>query len=125
MVVQAGRRVTERETPLWSGRFTRPPAPEAAELGRSLSFDVRLAPYDVEAGVAHVRALEDAGLLTAAEAGQIEKALRVVGDEISAGTFAFDPADEDVHSAIERGVIRRLGDVGAKLHAGRSRNDLV
>lgn len=125
MVVQAGRRVTERETPLWSGRFTRPPAPEAAELGRSLSFDVRLAPYDVDAGVAHVRALEDAGLLTAAEAGQIEKALREVGDEISAGTFAFDPADEDVHSAIERGVIRRLGDVGAKLHAGRSRNDLV
>jgi len=48
-----------------------------------------------------------------------------VGGEISAGTFAFDPADEDVHSAIERGVIRRLGDVGAKLHAGRSRNDLV
>jgi argininosuccinate lyase len=117
--------VTERETPLWSGRFTTPPAPEAAELGRSLSFDVRLAPYDVEAGVAHVRALEDAGLLTAAEAGQIEKALREVGDEISAGAFAFDPADEDVHSAIERGVIRRLGDVGAKLHAGRSRNDLV
>ena len=117
--------MTQRETPLWSGRFTRPPAPEAAELGRSLSFDVRLAPYDVDAGVAHVRALEDAGLLAAAEAGQIERALREVGHEISAGTFAFDPADEDVHSAIERGVIRRLGDVGAKLHAGRSRNDLV
>ena len=55
--------MTERETPLWSGRFTRPPAPEAADLGRSLSFDVRLVPYDVEAGVAHVRALEDAGFM--------------------------------------------------------------
>jgi argininosuccinate lyase len=111
--------------PLWSGRFSKPPAPEAAALGRSLSFDVRLAPQDVESSVAHVRALEDAGLLDAGEAGMLEKALRDVGAEIAAGAFAFDPADEDVHSAIERAVTQRLGDVGAKLHAGRSRNDLV
>ena len=111
--------------PLWSGRFAKPPAPEAEALGRSLGFDVRLAPQDVEASVAHVRALEDAGLVTADEAGQLEKVLREVGGEIAAGTFAFHPADEDVHSAIERGVTDRLGDLGAKLHAGRSRNDLV
>jgi argininosuccinate lyase len=113
------------DTPLWSGRFAKPPAPEAEALGRSLGFDVRLAPQDVEASVAHVRALEDAGLITSDEAGQLEKALREVGAEIAAGTFAFHAADEDVHSAIERGLIDRLGDVGAKLHAGRSRNDLV
>ena len=117
--------MTEPDAPLWAGRFTTPPDPAAVALGRSLSFDVRLAPYDVEAGVAHVRALEESGLVTAAEAGQLEKALRDMGEEIAAGTFAFDAADEDVHSAIERGVIERLGDVGAKLHAGRSRNDLV
>jgi argininosuccinate lyase len=116
--------VTE-DRPLWSGRFAEPPAPEARALGRSLGFDVRLAPQDVEASIAHVRGLEDAGLLTADETGQLEKTLRDVGAEIAAGTFAFHPADEDVHSAIERGVTERLGDLGARLHAGRSRNDLV
>lgn len=117
--------MTERDEPLWAGRFVKPPAPEAEALGRSLAFDVRLAPQDVEAGVAHVRALEDAGLVTAGEAGQLEKALRAVAEEIAAGAFAFHPADEDVHSAIEREVTERLGELGAKLHAGRSRNDLV
>jgi argininosuccinate lyase len=72
-----------------------------------------------------VRALEDVGLLNGDEAAALEKALREVGEEIAAGRFAFHSADEDVHSAIERGVTERLGDVGAKLHAGRSRNDLV
>ncbi|HEX6330865.1 MAG TPA: argininosuccinate lyase [Actinomycetota bacterium] len=110
---------------LWSGRFGTPPAPEAEALGRSLAFDARLAPYDVEASVAHVRALEDAGLLSGDEAGQLEKALLDVGAEIASGSFVFDPGDEDVHSAIERAVTDRLGDLGARLHAGRSRNDLV
>jgi argininosuccinate lyase len=113
------------ERPLWSGRFAEPPAAEAAALGRSLTFDVRLAPQDVESSVAHVHALEDAGVLGSDEAARLEKALRDVGDEIAAGTFAFQPADEDVHSAIERGVTERLGSLGEKLHAGRSRNDLV
>jgi argininosuccinate lyase len=113
------------DEPLWGGRFERAPAPEAVALSRSLSVDVRLAPQDVEASMAHVWALEDAGLLGAGEAAALEKALRDVGEEIAAGRFAFHPADEDVHSAIERAVTERLGDVGAKLHAGRSRNDLV
>ncbi len=113
------------DAPLWSGRFAEPPAPEAVALGRSVGFDVRLAPYDVRAGVAHVHALERAGLLTEAERARLEDALAEVGREIEAGTFAFHPADEDVHSAVERRVTERLGDLGAKLHAGRSRNDLV
>jgi argininosuccinate lyase len=116
---------SETDEPLWGGRFDTAPAPEAVAFSRSLSVDVRLAPQDVESSVAHVRALEDAGLLGAGEAAALEKALREVGEEIAAGRFAFHPADEDVHSAIERGVTERLGDVGAKLHAGRSRNDLV
>jgi argininosuccinate lyase len=116
---------TEADEPLWGGRFDTAPAPGAAALSRSLSVDVRLAPQDVDSSVAHVRALEDARLLSSGEATALEKALREVGEEIAAGRFAFHSADEDVHSAIERGVTKRLGDVGAKLHAGRSRNDLV
>jgi len=112
-------------TPLWSGRFGKQPAPEAQALGRSLGFDVRLASHDVEASLAHVRALEDAGLLSGGDAAELDKALREIGAEISDGGFVFDPADEDVHSAIERGLIERLGDLGARIHAGRSRNDLV
>ncbi len=113
------------ERPLWAGRFSEPPAPEAAALGRSLGFDVRLASQDVRSGVAHVRALARAGLLGAEEAERLVRALQEVGEEIVRGTFAFHPADEDVHSAIERGVTERLGELGARLHAGRSRNDLV
>ncbi len=113
------------DRPLWSGRFAEPPAAEAAALGRSLGFDLRLAPHDVRASIAHVHALEDAGLLSADDADALREALAAVGDEIVAGTFVVHPADEDVHSAIERAVTDRLGDLGARLHAGRSRNDLV
>ena len=117
--------MTDDDTPLWAGRFSTPPAPEAHALGRSLHFDVRLASVDVDASIAHVRALQDAGLLDAAEAAALEEALAAVGDDIVEGRFAFHDADEDIHSAIERGVTDRLGGLGAKLHAGRSRNDLV
>jgi argininosuccinate lyase len=117
--------VTDGSSPLWAGRFSTPPAPEAHALGRSLHFDVRLASVDVDASIAHVRALQDAGLLDADEAATLEEALAAVGDDIAEGRFAFHEADEDIHSAIERGVTERLGDLGARLHAGRSRNDLV
>ena len=112
-------------SPLWAGRFTSPPAPEAHALGRSLGFDRRLAGADVRASIAHVRALQDAGLLAASDADALTAALVEIGEDIAANRFAFEEADEDVHSAIERAVIERLGDVGARLHAGRSRNDLV
>ena len=111
--------------PLWAGRFATPPAPEAHALGRSLHFDVRLAAQDVRAGIAHAGALEAAGLLTSEDASGLVDALRTVGVAIADGTFVFDDADEDVHSAIERGVTDLVGDLGARLHAGRSRNDLV
>ncbi len=110
---------------LWAGRFAVPPAPEAHALGRSLHYDVRLAAQDVRAGAAHVGALHAAGLLTAADADRLVEALRIVGVAIADGTFVFEDADEDVHSAIERGVTALVGDLGARLHAGRSRNDLV
>jgi argininosuccinate lyase len=117
--------VTDRSRLLWAGRFSTPPAAEAHALGRSLHFDVRLASVDVDSSIAHVRALQDAGLIDAAEAAALEEALAAVGDAIAEQRFTFHDAEEDIHSAIERGVTERLGDLGAKLHAGRSRNDLV
>jgi argininosuccinate lyase len=90
-----------------------------------LGFDVRLARVDVEASIAHVGALQRAGLLDASEVSALEETLVAVGDDIVGGTFEFNDADEDIHSAIERGVTERLGHLGGKLHAGRSRNDLV
>ncbi|MEX0983419.1 MAG: argininosuccinate lyase [Actinomycetota bacterium] len=110
---------------VWSGRFSTAPAGAAHALGSSLRFDVRLASQDVEASIAHVRALEDVGLLSAEDAKSLEAALADVGHEIAEGRLGFDERDEDVHSAIERAVTDRLGELGARLHAGRSRNDLV
>jgi argininosuccinate lyase len=111
--------------PLWGGRFSKPPAPEAKILGHSLSVDEVLAAHDVEASVAHVEALRDVGLLTDDDSARLEGALEEVRSAILSERFAFDPDDEDIHSAVERGVTDLLGDLGAKLHAGRSRNDLV
>jgi len=111
--------------PLWGGRFSTAPAIEAEALGRSIEIDERLVSQDVEAGVAHVAALHDAGLITAEERDRLSEALVEVRDEILRGSHRFDPHDEDIHSAVERGVTDRLGDLGEKLHAGRSRNDLV
>jgi argininosuccinate lyase len=117
--------MSDPDAPLWSGRFSKPPASEAEALGKSLRFDARLAAQDVRVSVAHVWALGEAGLLSADEAAALANALTEVGDEIAAGRYDFNPADEDIHSAVERAVTERLGGLGAKLHAGRSRNDLV
>ena len=117
--------MTEGSGELWGGRFSGVPAPEAQALGRSLEVDAQLVSEDVRAGIAHVGALRDAGWLTDDDVRRLTEALERVRDAILAGTFAFDPADEDIHSAVERGVTDLLGDLGARLHAGRSRNDLV
>jgi argininosuccinate lyase len=111
--------------PLWAGRFGEPPDAETLAFTRSLAFDIRLAPYDVRATQAHAHALHQAGVLAAEDLERIVHALDEIGGEIAGGTFAFDAVDEDIHSAIERALIDRLGPAGARIHAGRSRNDLV
>ena len=123
--VGAGSGDRRSAEPLWAGRFTSAPAPEAHALGRSVHYDVRLAPYDVDVSIAHAEGLRNAGLLTSEDTAALTEALTDAGRQIADGAFVFDPADEDVHSAIERAVTDRLGDAGARLHAGRSRNDLV
>jgi argininosuccinate lyase len=110
---------------LWGSRMGVPPAEEMMAFTGSLSFDRRLAASDIEASIAHVHGLAKAGILELDEAEQLVEALQRTGDELSEGVFEFQPNDEDIHTAIERRVRELVGDLGAKLHTGRSRNDQV
>jgi argininosuccinate lyase len=112
-------------TRLWGGRFARGPADAMAALSASVHFDWRLAPYDIRQTAAHARVLHAAGLLDAAELARVLDALDALATDVASGTFTPDPEDEDVHTAIERGLLERLGALGGKLRAGRSRNDQV
>jgi argininosuccinate lyase len=113
------------EKPLWAGRFSKPPAPEMTALGASIHFDQKLWPHEITATRAHAKALARAGILEAAEQKQIEDALDEAAKLFETGAFQFHPSDEDIHSAVERFLTQKLGPPGAKIHAGRSRNDLV
>ena len=109
----------------WDGRFTEPTDPLIEEFTSSIGFDRKLARHDIAGSIAHARMLKKVGLLKAAEARQIENGLKTIGREIAEGSFAFDPADEDIHMAVEAGLIETIGPVGGKLHTARSRNDQV
>ena len=113
-------------TRLWGGRFADGPAGAMAALSRSVQFDWRLAPYDLQQSRAHARVLHRAGLLTDDELSRMVDALQSLTNDVTAGTFTAIDSDEDVHSALERGLLERLGaELGGKLRAGRSRNDQV
>ena len=117
----------EERTPtrLWGGRFGSGPAEALAALSVSVQFDWRLAPYDLLASRAHARVLHRAGLLADDEVARLLAALDDLDEACQAGRFRPTVADEDVHTALERGLIERLGALGGKLRAGRSRNDQV
>ncbi len=115
----------EQPTRLWGGRFQTGPADAMAALSASVHFDWRLAPYDIEQTAAHAGVLRSAGLLTVDELARVEGALKALAVQVRDGSFVPDASDEDVHTAIERALIERLGDLGGKLRAGRSRNDQV
>jgi argininosuccinate lyase len=110
---------------LWGGRFTGSPAEALARLSVSVQFDWKLAPYDIAASRAHARVLAGAGLLDSEELGRMLAALDDL--EAACASMQFRPTvdDEDVHTALERGLLERLGTLGGKLRAGRSRNDQV
>ena len=112
-------------TRLWGARFADGPAPAMAALSLSVHFDWRLAPYDLLQTRAHAGVLHRAGLLDDAEFGQVLGALDELAAQVRDGSFRATPDDEDVHTAIERGLLELLGAVGGKLRAGRSRNDQV
>ncbi len=108
---------------LWHGRFEGGPAAELMAYTESLSFDRRLWRDDITGSRAHVRGLARAAIITDAERDQVLLALDVVEQEMETGLFVFLPADEDIHTAVERRVTELAGPAGAKLHTGRSRND--
>jgi argininosuccinate lyase len=109
----------------WGGRFTGGTDKRVEAFTESITVDHRLYRHDVRASQAHARMLAEVGLLTIEEADQITTALDAIAAEIEQGAMPFDIALEDIHTHIERALIARLGDVGRKLHTGRSRNDQV
>jgi argininosuccinate lyase len=110
---------------LWKGRISTGMADAVAAFTVSLPFDQVLGPDDLSGSRAHVKGLGKVGILTDSEVSQLLDTLDLVGEEFATGTFAFEPGDEDIHTAIERRVTELAGDVGAKLHTGRSRNDQI
>jgi len=116
----------ENRSRLWGGRFHVEPSQALTELSRSTSFDWRLARYDLAGSRAHARALHRAGLLDDEALPLLLAGIEELDAAVAAGTFGPQPQDEDVHSALERGLVERLGaDLGGRLRAGRSRNDQV
>ena len=113
-------------TKLWGGRFASGPAEAMAALSLSTHFDWRLAPYDIAGSRAHARVLHRAGLPTGDELDGMLRGLDELAADVESGAFQPVVADEDVHTALERGLLERVGnDLGGKLRAGRSRNDQV
>jgi argininosuccinate lyase len=109
----------------WAGRFAEPTHHLVESFTTSLPFDRRLYACDVAGSIAHCEMLGRQGILPKAEARKIIAALREIREEFDSGTFKTRPADEDVHMAIERRLIEKIGPTGGKLHTARSRNDQV
>ncbi|OYW19324.1 MAG: argininosuccinate lyase, partial [Planctomycetales bacterium 12-60-4] len=109
----------------WGGAFDEVTDPRVESFTESISFDARLAFVDIRGSQAHARMLAKVGLLTNDEAQQICEHLLAIGEEISRGEFSWRTELEDIHMHIESALIERIGDVGRKLHTGRSRNDQV
>jgi argininosuccinate lyase len=110
---------------LWGGAFATGPAQALQALSVSVHFDWRLAAYDLRSSRAHARVLNRAGLLSDDELLEMIQALDALEADVLDGRFLPTVADEDVHTALERGLVERLGDLGGKLRAGRSRNDQI
>jgi argininosuccinate lyase len=109
----------------WGGRFSELTDVLVEAFTESVSFDWRLYAHDIEGSIAHARMLAKVGVLTRSEASRITAGLARIRRDIEAGRLRWDPALEDVHMNIETRLIERVGEVGKKLHTGRSRNDQV
>jgi len=106
-------------------RFRKDPDPRFWRLNRSIEFDWRLAPYDIDQSQAHARALREVGVLDAGELERIDAGLERVRARMGERGFEFEEADEDIHMAVERLLGEEIGPLAGKLHTGRSRNDQV
>jgi argininosuccinate lyase len=109
----------------WEKRLAGEPDKLMVEFVESLSVDRRLYKYDIAGSIAHAKMLAEVGLIGKGEFKEIERGLIEISEEISAGRFAFDATYEDIHMAVEAALVAKVGEVGKKLHTGRSRNDQV
>ena len=110
---------------LWGGRFTKETNQLVHSFNESLSFDSRLFRQDIRGSIAHVTMLAKQGILTNTERDMILEGLNSILADMESGALQPDLQYEDIHSFIEANLIERVGDVGKKLHTGRSRNDQV
>ena len=110
---------------LWGGRFSESTDSFIERFTASVGFDVRLFRQDIAGSIAHATMLAEAGVLTEEEARQIVSGLEVIRADIEQGRFEWSVELEDVHMNIEAALTARIGEVGKKLHTGRSRNDQV
>lgn len=110
---------------LWQKNYDVDQAIEAFTVGRDRELDLELARYDIQGSLAHITMLESIGLLTSEELATLTAALRRLYRKVEKGEFSIEKGIEDVHSQVEHLLTQELGDVGKKIHAGRSRNDQV
>jgi argininosuccinate lyase len=114
-----------RKGKLWSGRFDEPVTDLVKRFTASVTFDTRLAEFDIQGSIAHARMLAGAGILTGKDLAAIEQGLSQISEEIASGAFKWSIDSEDVHLNIERRLTDLVGDAGKRLHTARSRNDQV
>lgn len=116
--------MNKKEKP-WGGRFGKQTDKQVETFTASIQFDKRLYRYDIEGSIAHATMLARQGIITSSEGETINCALADIRMDLEMGRFAFQAGDEDIHMAIEKALIDRIGETGGKLHTGRSRNDQV
>jgi len=120
---------SKKESPLghkvWGGRFREGPDEIVDRFNASLHFDRHLYSQDIKGSVAHCRMLAKQKIISQKEAKQIIEALNGIKGEMDRGDFSIDGSCEDIHSAVEKALVKRIGEIGEKLHTGRSRNDQV
>ncbi len=119
------KKTKNKITKQWAGRFTKATDKKVDAFNASISFDCRLAPYDIVGSIAHAKVLERAGVLKKSETAKIVSGLKRVDKEIKAGKFKLRAEMEDIHMAVEARLTKHIGLLGGKLHTGRSRNDQV
>ena len=115
----------QAQSKTWSGRFNEPVAELVKRYTASVSFDQRLAEFDIQGSLAHARMLGAQGIISAADVQAIERGLGEILQEIQSGAFEWLLDLEDVHLNIEKRLTDKIGDAGKRLHTGRSRNDQV
>ncbi len=109
----------------WGGRFRQPTAETVEKFTSSIHYDQRLYLYDIEGSIAHATMLAGQNIISKKDALKIMSALKAILSDIRQGKITFSPADEDIHMAIEKELIGRIGEAGGKLHSARSRNDQI